>query len=427
LAERLKPQWKFCSDGATVWPLVRGDNNINNYNNRRNVNGNNHPSNRFRMTPGLFRAYVASMKTYRNLFAKVCDYDNLYDAYLNASSGKTKKDYVIEFEKNLDNNLSALQWELLTCTYKPHPLTTFTIRDPKTRRISASHFRDRVIHHAICTVIAPIFESRFICDTFANRKGKGTLAALERFVCFMRRVTGNGRAISRERESHPNSIVGFALKADIRHYFENVDQGILISILRRRINDEELMWLICAILENHKTGTLGKGMPLGNLTSQFFANIYLSELDYFVKHRLRAKYYLRYVDDFIILHRNREQLEYWKMQIDAFLRESLKIELHPDKTKIIPLGAGVQLLGFRAFYHFRILKKSNVRRVLGRLELFRSKYAAGEMEQSRILLSNSGWQGYAMMGDTYGLRQQVHREIGEILAQPKSGKAEQPL
>ena len=182
------------------------------------------------------------------------------------------------------------------------------------------------------------------------------------------------------------------------------------------------MWLIRAILENHKTEIPGKGMPLGNLTSQFFANVYLSELDYFVKHRLKAKYYLRYVDDFIILHRSKEQIEDWETQIDIFLRESLKIELHPDKTKIISLGTGVPLLGFRAFYHFRILKKSNVRRVLGRLELFRSKYAAGEIEQSEILLSNSGWQGYAMMGNTFKLRQQVHKEIEGILAQPKSEK-----
>ena len=186
---------------------------------------------------------------------------------------------------------------------------------------------------------------------------------------------------------------------------------------------------------------------MGNLTSQFFANVYLSELDYFVKHKLKAKYYLRYVDDFIILHRSKAQLEDWERQVDDFLRESLKIGLHPDKTKVISLGAGVQLLGFqhragsarclmhfhsnenahRAFYHFHILKKSNVGRVFGRLALFREKYARGEIEQTRILLSNSGWQGYAMMGDTYGLRRQVKREIEEILAQPKPEKAEQPL
>jgi len=180
-----------------------------------------------------------------------------------------------------------------------------------------------------------------------------------------------------------------------------------------------LLWLIKLILENHKTDTPGKGMPLGNLTSQFFANVYLSELDYFVKHKLRAKFYLRYVDDFIIMHRNRKQLEEWQNQINRFLCEELRIELHPDKTRIMPLCAGVPLLGFRAFRHHRILKKSNVRRVFSRLALFRQKYARGEIEQMHILLSDSGWLGYAMMGDTYKLRQEVEKEIESILAQPQ--------
>lgn len=401
--------------------MARGNNNIGNYNNRRNVNANNQPSNRFGMTPYPW-VPVDSLKTYNHLFEKICDYENLYEAYFNASAGKTKKEYVIEFEKGLENNLYALQWELFTHTYKPKPLTTFTIRDPKTRKISASHFRDRVVHHAICNVIAPIFESRFICDTFANRKGKGTLAALERFDFFMRKVAGNGRATRRERERESNSsncIVGFALKADIRHYFETVDHGILLSILRRRINDEDLFWLISLILENHKTEISGKGMPLGNLTSQFFANVYLSELDYFVKHKLKTKYYLRYVDDFIILERSRELLECYQSEIDAFLQNELKISLHPDKTKIISLGSGVPLLGFRAFYHFRILKKSNTRRVWHRVRSFKEKYANGEIEKTRILLSNAGWQGYAMMGNTYKLRERVRKEVENILLQKK--------
>ena len=227
----------------------------------------------------------------------------------------------------------------------------------------------------------------------------------------------------RERESH-NPISGFALKADIRHYFETVDHGVLLAILRRRINDEDLLWLISRIIENHKTDIPEKGMPLGNLTSQFFANVYLSELDYFVKHELRAKYYLRYVDDFIILHRNRKQLEKWQVQIDAFLRESLRIELHPDKTKIIPLSSGVQLLGFRCFRHFRILKKNNLRRVFGRLALFRKKYAEGEISRAHIILSIAGWKGFAMMGNTYRLRQKVKREAAQMLGD--FGRTENP-
>jgi len=196
----LKPQWNFVSEGATVGLLARGNNNLNNYNNRRNVNANNQPSNRFGMTLGGFRAISDYMKTYRNLYPRLCDYDNLLLAFLKAKKGKAKKGYVFAFEKGLENNLYALQWELLTHTYQPHPLTTFAVRDPKTRIISASHFRDRVIHHAICNVIEPIFEKRFICDTFANRKGKGTSAALKRFSYFLHKVIANGKMTSRERE-----------------------------------------------------------------------------------------------------------------------------------------------------------------------------------------------------------------------------------
>lgn len=141
-----------------------------------------------------------SMKTYCNLYQHLCSYENLLLAFINARKRKSLKPYVLDFEANLQNNLFSLQWELLTHTYKPKPLTTFTVRDPKTRKISASDFRDRVVHHAICNIIAPIFESRFICDTYANRKGKGTLAALKRFDSFLRKVTGNGRINRRERE-----------------------------------------------------------------------------------------------------------------------------------------------------------------------------------------------------------------------------------
>ena len=152
------------------------------------------------MTLWLFRDSADTMRTHRNLYQNLCGYGNLLLAFQNAKKGKAKKQYVIDFEQNLENNLYALQWELLTHTYKPMPLTVFTVRDPKTRRISASNFRDRVIHHAVCNIIAPVFESRFICDTFANRKGKGTLAALNRFQQFIRKVAGSGKPTCRERE-----------------------------------------------------------------------------------------------------------------------------------------------------------------------------------------------------------------------------------
>jgi hypothetical protein len=189
-----------------------------------------------------------------------------------------------------------------------------------------------------------------------------------------------------------------------------VDHGVLLSILGKRIKDDEVLWLISTILANHKTPVPGKGMPLGNLTSQFFANVYLAELDNFVKHGLRAKCYLRYVDDFVILSRNRACLQDFQERINQFLAEKLKIRLHPQKTRIIPLGAGITLLGFRVFYHYKLLKKSNQRRIGTRLLKFRHKLEKGEMSCAQVRSSIAGWEGYAKMADTYALRMRIRKQ-----------------
>lgn len=225
-------------------------------------------------------------------YEKLCAYNNLYQAYIGARKHKTLKPYVIEFEKNLVKNLQQLQQELITQTYKPKPLETFILRDPKTRKISKSDFRDRVTHHAICNIIESRFDKTFIYDSYANRIGKGTLKAIDRFDEFKKRVSKN------------NSQKCYFLKADIKHYFDTVNHKILIELIKRKIHDEKIIWLIKQILQNHHSRINGKGMPLGNLTSQFFANIYLDELDQYVKHQLKAKYYIRYVDDFIILEQS---------------------------------------------------------------------------------------------------------------------------
>lgn len=320
-------------------------------------------------------------------------------AFNKARKHKTKKEYVLRFECNLRAELLQLQWELLTGTYKPATMTIFTVRDPKTRKISASHFRDRVVHHAICNIIEPIFESRFIFDTHANRKGKGTKATLQRFDVFKRKVGPHG----------------FALKADIRKYFETVDHQVLLSILGRRVKDTQMLKLISLILANHKTTTPGLGMPLGNLTSQTWANIYLAELDNFVKHELRVKYYLRYVDDFVILHRSQTQLQEWKARIDAFLVEQLRIRLHPDKTKVVPLQAGVQVVGFRIFPTHKLLKKSNIHRIRIRIHHLKLQLASGLTTPEHVRLSMAGWEGYAKMADTYSLRQEIGSEISSMI------------
>ena len=286
--------------------------------------------------------------------------ENLRLAFKKAKRGKSEKWYVKEFESDIRTELSKLKEELKAQKYQPKPLKRFIIKDPKTRVIHASAFRDRIVHHALCNIIEPIFEKIFINDTYANRKNKGTHKGLKRFDRFKNKITRNGELLENYRDN--NMVVGYALKADIKHYFDSIDIEILMAIIRKKIRDEKVLRLIRIVLGNHNFKFKGKGMPLGNLTSQFFANVYMSELDYFVKHNLKVKYYMRYVDDFVILHRSKEKLLLYKWLINNFLKQRLKLELHPEKSKIIPLRNGVALLGFRIFYHYKLPKKSNLRK-----------------------------------------------------------------
>ena len=173
-------------------------------------------------------------------------------------------------------------------------------------------------------------------------------------------------------------------------------------MIRRKISDEEVILLTKKILINGQNKK-GIGMPLGNLTSQFFANVYLNELDYFVKHKLRAKYYIRYVDDFVILHKSKEQLEKWRIQIDLFLRKELKLELHKEKSKIISLSNGIDFVGFRNFYYHKLLRKRNIKKMIARINKFKNK----EISKEKILESFQGWNAYAKWADSYELRKNI--------------------
>ena len=328
-------------------------------------------------------------------------------AWRNARKGKTKRLNIIEFEKDLLKNLFMLHYELKNKTYKPKPLINFILRDPKTRKISKSAFRDRVVHHALINVIGLIFEKQFIFDSCANQIGKGTSFALKRLDYYKRKVTKN------------NKIPCYILKADIKHYFEEVYHEILIEIIQRKITDEKVIWLIKQILANLPKGQIGggrtgfcqRGMPLGNLTSQFFANVYLNELDYFVKHKLKVKYYIRYVDDFVILHESKEQLAVWKEQINEFLMNKLRLQLHSQKSRIIPLSRGVDFVGFRNFYHFKLLRKRNIKNMRRKVNFFRE----GIIDFYTLFESYHGWQAHASWANTYKLREQIKKEIISII------------
>jgi len=188
------------------------------------------------------------MKTYKNIYQQIYNINNLTFAWKKARKGKTKKLYVKEFDVNLINNIKQLHHELKNQTYKPRPLKTFILRDPKTRNISKSDFRDRIVHHAVVNILNPIFDRVFIYDSCANRKGKGNLFAIKRFERFVRKVSRNGKI---NGWFDKNQIKGYCLKADIRHYFEEVDHEVLLRLISKKIRDEKVIWLIKQILNNN--------------------------------------------------------------------------------------------------------------------------------------------------------------------------------
>jgi retron-type reverse transcriptase len=346
------------------------------------------------------------MKTYRNLYGQLCSFQNIFLSFINARKGKTQKPYIIEFEKELSKNLFTIQKDLINETYKPKPLEVFILRDPKTRRISKSHFSDRIVHHAVYNIIQPFLEKMFIYDSYANRVNKGTLAAIKRFEYFKRKVSHNYTQLKDKK-----NIKGYVLKADVRKFFDSVNHDILLKILSRKIADTKVMKLIKIILDNHESPIPGKGMPLGNLTSQFFANVYLNELDQYVKHTLKAKYYIRYVDDFVILDNSKEKLEFYKGEIDKYLRKELDVQLHPDKSRIFSLYRGTPFLGARIYTHHRLLIPRNIRKFRKKLTRICKKYDNHTIEFDDVYDCIEGWVAHSMQTSSHNLRKKILRPL----------------
>ena len=347
------------------------------------------------------------MKTYNKLYEKLYSTENLVSAFKKARKGKSKKDYVINFESNLERNIAILQRDLRLKKYHPNKLKKFIVRDPKTRTIHSSIFRDRIVHHAIINIIQPIYEKIFIYDSFASRKNKGTHLAVKRFESFVRKVSSNGRKI--KKPFNNNSIKGYVLKADIKHYFATINHKVLLNILRKKINDEDFIELIKVVLDNFE-GDEGKGLPLGNYTSQFFANVYLNNLDYFVKHKLKAKYYIRYVDDFVILHKDRRVLIKYLEKIKKYIK-FLKLELHPDKSEIHALRNGITFLGYRIFYHYKLLRRRNIKYFRSKLNRKLELYRSGEIDEKKLKGFLDGWNGYSSFANTYNFNKNMEKVV----------------
>lgn len=289
-------------------------------------------------------------------FADIVSVENLLEAWREFVRGKRHKSDVQQFSFNLMDNLIQLHRDLAGNTYYHGPYQAFKINDPKPRDIHKATVRDRVLHHAVYRQLYWHFHQKFIADSFSCRLGKGTHKALSRFQKFAYQVSCN----------HTKTC--WILKCDVKKFFASIDQQILLTMLKKHISDQKIVNLLRDIILSFHSSKTGVGLPLGNLTSQLLVNIYLHELDQFIKHTLRIKYYLRYADDFLILSRDQSQLTDLISPLSDFLRHNLNLELHPGKIFIKTLASGVDFLGWVHFLDHRVLRTSTKRRMLKKVK-----------------------------------------------------------
>ena len=317
---------------------------------------------------------------------------------------------VLECEADIESELLLLQEELITGTYQPGQYREFTIYERKHRRISAAPYRDRVVHHALCKVIEPIFERTFIYDSYACRKGKGTHRAAGRFTEFSRKSL-------------------YVLKVDIKQYFPSIDHDILLMKVRRKIKCLQNLNLIELIIRGSNPQDPAnvyfyhdnlftpyerrRGIPIGNLTSQFFANLYLNDLDHYVKEQLKCKSYLRYVDDIAVFSDDKKSLWRIKELLADYLHQE-RLRLHPRKIYVLPVKNGVDYLGYQIYPDHKLVRKDTTMRFIKNIRRMSRLYGNHLICWTEINRSVQAWLGHVKHADSYGLRKAIFQEISFI-------------
>ena len=375
------------------------------------------------------------MKRYGNLWPQIVEFENLLYAARKAQRSKRYRASVLAFNYNLEQELHQLQRELITQTYQPGDYRTFEITDPKPRLISAAPYRDRVVHHALCNVIVPLMDRSFIDDTYANRQGYGTHRALARFIQFAR--------TSR-----------YVLQCDIRKYFPSIDLEILKGQMRRKIRCRQTLWLLERLIDhsNEQEPVLDyflgddlltplnrrHGLPIGNLTSQFLANVYLDGFDHFVKEQLKVRKYLRYVDDFSLFSDDWQFLADARVAIEDYLA-TLRLKIHPVKSQLFETAQGANFVGFRVIpmgdrfpRDVRVrVRNDNLRRSRRRMRQLQVDYAYGAVSLDDLVQRLRSWEAHLLHGNTYGLRRSLFsywvfsKEMTPLKSRfrPRQGKA----
>jgi len=307
--------------------------------------------------------------------SRVCFHDvisvtNLLLAWKQFSRGKRKNPEVAKFELHLEHHIFTLHNVLIKKTYTPDPYVAFVVYDPKRRIIHKASVRDRVLHQALFQKLYPVFDIHFIHDSYSSRNGKGTHVGVQRLERACRKETKNWRAPA------------YALKCDVRKFFDSIDKNILQRLLFQKIDDPDIRWLIHKNLDSFETCT-GKGLPLGNVTSQLFANVYMNEFDQFIKHIIKAKYYFRYCDDFVIVFKDRDLLIEILPKITLFLKEWLLLDVHPYKTSLRKISQGIDFLGYVIRPYLKTVRTSTRRRIIRKLRQVKLDVESGVITEEK--------------------------------------------
>jgi retron-type reverse transcriptase len=345
-------------------------------------------------------------------------YRNIYRCYLECRKNKRNSANALKFEINAEENIFKLEQELKKKTYHPSRSILFAARKPKLREIFAADFRDRIVHHILIDYLEKIWEPVFIYDSYACREDKGTHKAVRRLQNFLRKITKNG------------NLRAYYLQLDIKDFFPSLDKSILFNLIKKKVSNSDILWLAKTILfwdctrsyvakgdrqlllniPNNKS-LFGKnnlrGLPIGNLTSQFFANIYLNELDQFIKHTLKIHYYLRYVDDFVILSRDKDELIRFKNEIKDFLMDRLRLYLHPKRQKLLIASDGIDFLGYIIRHNYTLVRHRVINNLKARLRLYYQGKINDFQELQKMVTS---YLGHFKWANSYRLTQKIFKE-----------------
>ena len=357
-----------------------------------------------------------------DVFEKICNFENLLKAYNLAKIGNRYKRAAVQFNFYLESNLFKIRQELLSGDYFPSPYKHFLVTEPKLRQISAPDFRDRVVQHSLVAVIEPLFDHTFIEDNYACRKNKGTHFALKRIKKFLQA----------SRSYYGKNVDIYILKCDIKKFFPSISWDVLLEIIKKKIICEKSFELIKKIITTHKIcGQIGeqknnqldlfsqtikeepvsvtnrRGLPIGNLTSQLMANIYLNELDQYVKQVLKEKWYGRYMDDFFIISADKEHLKNVKEEIGRFVAQKLKISLQPKKSFIQRVDLGVCFVGYRIFWDHILIRGSTLLRFQKKFRKKIKLYKKGLLPLEKLNLCQQSFCGHLKHANAYNLKKKM--------------------